>query len=581
VSKVFISHSRGDRAAARVLADSLQRLPAVQVYLDDELTGGESWWAQILEHIRTCTVLVFTLSDASLHSKICQAQLAYAQALGLPILPVQVGDVPSYRIDPLFSTTIDFRNPDATSGMKLVAALQESVNQRDELPDPLPEPPPIPYEYLLIPYEYHLRLNTSLRAQEPLPPSAQDQVLFELRSALDEEHDRAVQEDVRYLLRQLRRRGDCTQRTARQIDEILDTDAWRGAPASAMPESAEASFQTAASDSAQPERRRESETKPTASSRGAKPPPAPRWRTNTENALEDVRRSTRARVTGTAPRKEKRTQVAHDDVDCSVFAPEAMSPGSRAMVQVFVHLPEQASLATRMARSLDPRTKRRGSCTLEVPITRGEHLTFELTMPGLDVPTPVKQLRWTGTKAFVQFEVVVPAELPIGPSILGTVTAWRHGIAIGTLMFTVQIEPGAAGTLYKILGDGAKRYSRAFISYASEDRAHVLARVQMLRIANIDYFQDIEMAPGERWEKELYRQIDRCDLFLLFWSQAAKQSKWVRRETQYALELGTKAPDVKPVPIEGPPVVSPWKELKAIHVNDALLAQLAVAARLS
>jgi len=556
MSSVFICHFRGDRAAVRVLADSLHRLPAVRAFLDEEHTGGEAWWAKILEHIRRCTVFVFAVSDASLQSTICQAQLAYAQALGLPILSVQVAAVHRHRLDPALSRIIDFRHPDATSGMNVVAALQESASQRTELPDPLPAPPPIPYNYLS-------RLQTSLRAAEPLSPSAQNQVVSELKSALDQAHDETVQDDVRRLLGQLRRRDDCTLRTVSQIDAILDTDALEPG---AAPE--------AEAPSRHGERQR-------SAAYSAKPAPAPRQAWISENAQQEVRKPTRARVTRAAPTKKKRSHAANYDVDCSVFAPEAMSPGSRAMVQVFVHLPEQASLATRMARSLDPRTKRRGSCTLEVPITHGEHLTFELTMPGLDVPTPVKQLRWTGGKAFVQFEVIVPAQVPIGESIVGTVTARRRGVAIGTLMFSVQIDPGAAGTLYKILGDGAKRYSRAFISYASEDRAHVLARVQMLRIANIDYFQDIDMEPGKRWENELYRQIDRCDLFLLFWSQAAKESEWVRKETQYALGLGKKAPDVKPVPIEGPPVASPWEELQAIHVNDALLAHLAVAARLS
>lgn len=572
LSTVFISYSGRDRAAAQALAETLHSLPAVQVYLDVELSGGAAWWTQILDHIRSCSVFVFILSDASLNSKACRAQLGYAQALGLPIIAAQVAYLPSHRIDPALSTIIDFRHPDATSSLKIAAALQESINHRAELSSPLPEPPPIPYEYL------H-RIGSAADGPVDITPRDQAQIVSELRSALYEEQDPAVQDYVRNLLEQLSRRDDCTLKTARDIDEIFRGDAARQAPASARPAPTAAPPPPPVLGAAPSKRRHEKEA-PAAISRGVRASPAPRRQTRAKDALEDVRKSTRARVTRTAITKETRTEVAQD-VDCSVFAPEAMSPGSRSMVQVFIHLPEQASLATRMARSLDPRTKRRGTYTLEAPITRGEHLTFELTMPGLEVPTRVKQLRWTGAKAFVQFEVVVPAQLAIGESIVGTVTVWRCGVAIGTLMFSVVIEPGAAGTLYKMLGDGAKRYSRAFISYASEDRAHVLARVQMLRIANIEYFQDIEMEPGTRWEKELYRQIDRCDLFLLFWSQAAKRSEWVRKETQYALGLGDKAPDVKPVPIEGPPVASPWKELRAIHVNDALLAQLAVAARLS
>lgn len=48
-------------------------------------------------------------------------------------------------------------------------------------------------------------------------------------------------------------------------------------------------------------------------------------------------------------------------------------------------------------------------------------------------------------------------------------------------------------------------------------------------------FHDIlELDPGERWAQELYKHIDTCDAFFLFWSKAAKASEWVLREALYA-----------------------------------------------
>jgi hypothetical protein len=62
---------------------------------------------------------------------------------------------------------------------------------------------------------------------------------------------------------------------------------------------------------------------------------------------------------------------------------------------------------------------------------------------------------------------------------------------------------------------------------------------------------------------------------LLFWSTAAKESPWVLREVRYALERkgGNEAapPEIRPVPIEGPPPVLPPEELKHLHFNDRLL----------
>jgi hypothetical protein len=49
------------------------------------------------------------------------------------------------------------------------------------------------------------------------------------------------------------------------------------------------------------------------------------------------------------------------------------------------------------------------------------------------------------------------------------------------------------------LGDHAKLYQYAFVSYASKDRREVLKRVQMLEVLKTKFFQDIlSLDPGDR-----------------------------------------------------------------------------------
>ncbi|MEO7223909.1 MAG: TIR domain-containing protein, partial [Devosia sp.] len=71
-------------------------------------------------------------------------------------------------------------------------------------------------------------------------------------------------------------------------------------------------------------------------------------------------------------------------------------------------------------------------------------------------------------------------------------------------------------------------------------------------------------------------EIDRCDLFLLFWSSNAAASEWVTRETdravarQHASTVGV--PEITPVIIEGPPVAAPIpSSLRHLHFNDYLM----------
>ena len=145
--KVFVSYSSRDGALVRSLAADLERA-RVHVWYDVDLGGGESWWLKILEQIRECTVFMFALSDSALRSEPCRAELEYARALELPILPVQIGEVSTYRTDPIFATQlIDYRDSTRDTGIALISALHESATRRGDLPDPPPEPPTTPYEY--------------------------------------------------------------------------------------------------------------------------------------------------------------------------------------------------------------------------------------------------------------------------------------------------------------------------------------------------------------------------------------------------------------------------------------------------
>jgi hypothetical protein len=210
---VFISHSSRDGDSVTNLVEHLQAADE-RVWLDKKLSGGQAWWDEILTQIRSCTVFVFALSNNSRTSKPCQAELAYARALGLPILPVQIGDTDRFLIDPLFTNIIDYRTPDAQNSIKLITALRAKAAEHTGLADPLPAPPPVPYEYLQ-------RLGVAIDSTEPLPHTEQSRIIMELRSSLDHEVEPTVVNDIRHLLRGLRRRPDATFTTVKEIDELL------------------------------------------------------------------------------------------------------------------------------------------------------------------------------------------------------------------------------------------------------------------------------------------------------------------------------------------------------------------------
>lgn len=212
---VFVSYSSRDKDRVTQLTQDLQDADE-QVWLDQRLAGGDAWWRAILEQIRGCDVFVFALSQNSIESKPCRAELHYAQQLGLPILPVQVGSVDSMQLNPLATVqTMDYRASTSSAAMRLLAALNRLRAQRQPLPSPLPAEPPVPFEYLI-------RLFTTIAGPDYLSPPEQAALLAQLQLGLREDggHD-AARSDILALLRKLRDREDVTYRTRTDVDTIL------------------------------------------------------------------------------------------------------------------------------------------------------------------------------------------------------------------------------------------------------------------------------------------------------------------------------------------------------------------------
>jgi serine/threonine kinase PknH len=211
---VFVSYSARDRASAKPLLEALRRARE-EVWLDQELGGNEGWWDAMLERIRSCDVFVVALSSGALESKPCRAQLQYAQALGKPILPVQVAELDSSRRNPLaMMQAIDYRYPGAGNSIELVGAVREARARAAPLPEPLPDAPPMPFAYLM-------RVAAQVSAPE-LNPREQAALMAELRAGLEDDGaEESIRTDIAKLLHMLRDRPDVTYATLSEIDSVL------------------------------------------------------------------------------------------------------------------------------------------------------------------------------------------------------------------------------------------------------------------------------------------------------------------------------------------------------------------------
>jgi len=282
----------------------------------------------------------------------------------------------------------------------------------------------------------------------------------------------------------------------------------------------------------------------------------------------------RNRIVTDAARRDdiqSHSEAQKDLVDCTVFAPPSASRHSMIFVQVYARLCEQADDALRMASDFDSEAKRRAVKSLEEVVARGTRLSFEFSALELRCAEPIQSLVWRGSPDATQFAVEIPGDCPLGACV-GSVVISAHSVPIGHIKFKLQIiQSGPEAPAPVAVGEEAKGYSLAYISYASADRSKVLARVQMLNLVGIRYFQDVlSLKPGDKWETEIYRNIDSCDLFLLFWSKAARDSEWVMKEVRYAKNR-PQPPEIRPVILDGPPIITPPEDLNDLHFNDRLV----------
>lgn len=211
---IFVSYTRADESLVRALRDDLGRM-GQEVWLDHEIHGGELWWREIIRTIQAARVFVFALSQASWKSVPCHAEFDYAQQLGVPVLPVQVGPLDNLRIPIMERQLVDYRERSADAIVSLAGALTELTGRPRVLPNPMPPPPKVPFEYL-----YRI---AELLGPQPISPERQEIIIGQLRRHLRTERDEIARADIVKLLREFRERGEITNMNSREIDEILET----------------------------------------------------------------------------------------------------------------------------------------------------------------------------------------------------------------------------------------------------------------------------------------------------------------------------------------------------------------------
>jgi TIR domain len=146
--RLFVSYAREDKERALALAQGMRWMNH-DVWMDDSITGGESWWHAILASIRQCDAVVAVISPRYVKSQASELERDYAQRLGKPLLPVLVDPVDTLLlpVDLAAVQLVDYTSDPSESAFRLAAALSR-LPPAPPLPQPLPNEPPVPVSYL-------------------------------------------------------------------------------------------------------------------------------------------------------------------------------------------------------------------------------------------------------------------------------------------------------------------------------------------------------------------------------------------------------------------------------------------------
>ncbi len=211
--KIFITYSRTIKNKVMTLVGDLEEL-GHEVWYDQDLSGGQNWWDNILNQIRLCEIYIFTITQETLDSTACMRELKYAEALNKTPLPILMDNSISMSMVPRYLSNVQNVNYINLEEKNVVFSLVKAIShlsKSPDLPDPLPEPPPVPISYLDT-------LKEKVDAQN-LDKKDQIALVSELKNKLNDPNIKKA--DIIALFQRLRKHDDLFASVANEIDEII------------------------------------------------------------------------------------------------------------------------------------------------------------------------------------------------------------------------------------------------------------------------------------------------------------------------------------------------------------------------
>jgi TIR domain len=150
---------------------------------------------------------------------------------------------------------------------------------------------------------------------------------------------------------------------------------------------------------------------------------------------------------------------------------------------------------------------------------------------------------WNKTLTEVSFQIQNLSSADADEACRGDVLIFAKDLLIAQIPMSFSVAGNYGSRTPELQTNSGQMISQVFGSYAHLD-TDVVARFRAAyRALGIHLFIDaLDIDGGEPWRRFLEEQIERSDLFQLFWSEAAAASKAVEGEWRHALKVEAKRP---------------------------------------
>jgi hypothetical protein len=304
---------------------------------------------------------------------------------------------------------------------------------------------------------------------------------------------------------------------------------------------------------------------PSAPARPAPAAPAGAWDLETGGSDEERQpQPTRGEgASGASPQTPPSSAIVPSDtVKFSAYYPRETAPQVWQPLAVYAFRQSAAAdvikdvgtvLATRMPefRRIDEDARQ--------TIQDGAMITAVPNLPGFQVNPP--QITLGFYEPFHRFDFKVRAtSAPLDQSVNGVITFTVEGVIVADLPISLFVGRAVGEAMTGAVTKPA--YTSIFCSYSRDDTAIIERVERAYRALGLTYLRDVEtLRSGQNWNEELMRLIEQADIFQLFWSPSAAESKYVRQEWEHALKNNRA---IRPVYWQKP-IPSVPTELRSLH----------------